>query len=267
MWGRWGRLVISVIFLLGQFSAFSQPHSDPPSVPSAVDPKSYLENADRFFYREVHWWQDKSNDYKDAASQYKKFIETYPSVPASDLKLLFRGKFQLAESYFRINQEPDRNSDFTNLALKQYWILFNDLNDDFAGSIPEYDELRVLYLEQIKTQIQACYEFFARVHISIGKFYIRQAVGLLQLYPPDLKKVNTALMRFQRAREQALAREQMREGDSRSFAGMEALYYMVVSYDLLKRREEVLKAIELLETEYPDHPYKNEMDEMRMKWG
>jgi hypothetical protein len=84
---------------------------DPPSVPTATNPKDHFDNAERLFYREVAWWQNKSDDYRDAASEYRMFIELYVTSPDVNLELLFRGKFQLAESYFRFNQSPDRSSD------------------------------------------------------------------------------------------------------------------------------------------------------------
>jgi hypothetical protein len=143
------------------------------------------------------------------------------------------------------------------LALKEFESLYSELTDEFTGSLPEYEPIRAMYLEQVQSRIYSCNIFFADAHLSVANYYLRVAIGLIPVFKPDPKKLQAALYRFQAARDQA------RVAAPLSNTAMAATFGMIKTYDLLGERDRTLEMIGVLEQEYPEHPYRDEVEKIK----
>jgi outer membrane protein assembly factor BamD len=116
---------------------------------SVHGPEARVAVADSFFY------QQGAANYVLAISGYRDFVTLYPQHPKSDY-----AQFQIAESYYRQRNTPDRDQTPTMHAVDEFDRLL-----DLYPSSP--------YAETARQRIIACRQDLARGSFIVGYFYQR----------------------------------------------------------------------------------------------
>ena len=128
-----------------------------------------------------------TSNYILAISEYRQFLSLFPSHPQSDY-----AQFQIAESYFKQKNGPDRDQTPTQQALEEY------------GKVLELHPTSAL-AANAKARTAECRQVLARGEFMVGHFYqrtrkaYRSAVlryqGLLAEYP-EYAQIDEVLLRL-----------------------------------------------------------------------
>ncbi len=138
-------------------------------------PQSEFGPAARIALADSYFQEGGTGSYVLAIAQYRDFLTLYPSHPRSDYAQL-----QVAESYFKQKNSPDRDQTPTERALEE----FERLRDIYPQS---------QYLARAKERIDECRQNLAESEFRVGFFYqrtrqaFRSAIGryeaILARYP------------------------------------------------------------------------------------
>jgi outer membrane protein assembly factor BamD len=174
------------------------------------DPLSLLKRGEAYWVKE---------DYIEAASEYRRFLELFPSH-----KMASFAQYSLASSYARQISTPDRDPTPIENAL----IAFNKVITKYPDSLYAKDAA-----EKIKelTLQKAEYQF------DIGYFYYKK-----EAYP-------AAIARFENLLENKLPDEITEK----------TLYYMGISHYRNENKEMAQLAFQRLKSEYATSPYNQKL--------
>jgi len=150
-------------------------------------PQSEFGPAARLALADSYFQEGGTGSYILAVAQYRDFLTLYPSHPRSDYAQL-----QVAESYFKQKNSPDRDQTPTERALEE----FVRLRDIYPQS---------QYLARAKERIDECRRNLADAEFRVGFFYqrtrqaYRSAIGryeaILSRYP-EFDRLDEVLYRL-----------------------------------------------------------------------
>jgi outer membrane protein assembly factor BamD len=150
-------------------------------------PQSEFGPAARLALADSYFQEGGTGSYILAVAQYRDFLTLYPSHPRSDYAQL-----QVAESYFKQKNSPDRDQTPTERALEE----FVRLRDIYPQS---------QYLGRAKERIDECLRNLAEAEFRVGYFYQRtrqahrSAIGryeaILARYP-EFDRLDEVLFRL-----------------------------------------------------------------------
>ena len=131
-------------------------------------PSARLALGDTYFY------EGGTASFILAVAEYQEFLNLYPSHPRSDY-----AQFQVAESYFKQKNGPDRDQEPTRRALAEYTRLL-DLHP------------RSKLAEETRKRVVVCRQSLARAEYVAGYFYQRSR----QAYRPAITRYQTLLTEY-----------------------------------------------------------------------
>jgi outer membrane protein assembly factor BamD len=150
-------------------------------------PQSQYGPAARLALGDTYFKEGGTGNYILAVSAYREFLTLYPSHPRSDY-----AQFQVAESFYRQRNGPDRDQTATEDALEEYKKLL-DLYPNSSKA------------EETRARIRETRQSLARAEFLAGYFYqrTRQACraaitryeGILNDYP-DYERLDDVLFRM-----------------------------------------------------------------------
>ena len=130
--------------------------------------------AARLALGDTYFYEGGTASYILAIAEYQEFLNLYPSHPRSDY-----AQYQVADSYFKQKNGPDRDQEPTRRALDQFTRLL-DLHP------------RSKLAEDARKRVVVCRQSLARAEFVAGYFYQRSR----QAYRPAITRYQTLLTEY-----------------------------------------------------------------------